>query len=223
MRILIIEDFTPLRKTMEEYLHESGYVTDSTSSGNEGLWYAQNHAYDLIVLDLMLPGMDGLSILKHLRNQGDRVPVIITSARDTVQQRIDGLDAGANDYLIKPFDLDELHARIRSNIRTHYEKPSEELIIGRLRIIPRNKTVHCGEALIELTRREYQLLEYLAYRMDEVVSRTDIWEHVYADYEGGNSNVVDVYIGYLRKKLKPYKADNHLVTRRGLGYLLQSS
>lgn len=223
MRILLIEDFSPLRRTVEENLRESGYVVDSTGSGEEGLWYAQNHVYDLIVLDLMLPQVDGISILTTLRKNKNTTPVIITSARDTVEQRVQGLDAGANDYLVKPFDLDELLARIRANIRTRYEKPSDELHVGELSISPISKTIRCGEKTIEFTRREYQLLEYLAYRTGEVVSRTDIWHHVYADYEGGSSNVVDVYIGYLRKKLKPHQADHYLVTRRGHGYVLKSS
>ena len=223
MRILLIEDFSPLRRTVEENLRESGYVVDSTGSGDEGLWYAQNHVYDLIVLDLMLPQVDGISILTTIRKDKNSTPVIITSARDTVEQRVQGLDAGANDYLVKPFDLDELLARIRANIRTRYEKPNDELHVGELSISPRSKTVSCGEKTIELTRREYQLLEYLAYRTGEVVSRTDIWHHVYADYEGGSSNVVDVYIGYLRKKLKPHQVDHYLVTRRGHGYVLELS
>jgi len=220
MRLLVIEDFSPLRRSIEECLTESGYVVDSTGSGEEGLWYADNHHYDLIILDLMLPQVDGLAILKHIRDKNCITPVIITSARDTVDQRIEGLDAGANDYLIKPFDLNELLARIRANFRTQYEKPNNTITIGKLEISLQHKSVSWNGETIDLTRREYQLLEYLAYRKGEVVSRTDIWHHVYADYEGGSSNVVDVYIGYLRKKLKPYQADQYLATRRGLGYIL---
>jgi len=223
MRILVIEDFSPLRNTVVECLQEAGYAVDSTGSGDEGIWYAENHNYDLIVLDLMLPQIDGMTILQRLRKQKSTTPIIITSARDTVAQRIEGLDAGANDYLVKPFDLDELLARIRANIRVHYEKPDDIINVGSLRISPISKTVHCQDQAVDLTAREYQLLEYLAFRAGEVVSRENIWHHVYEDYEGGSSNLVDVYIGYLRKKLKPYGANKLLITRRGQGYTLTSS
>lgn len=221
MRILIIEDYSPLRRAVTEHLEDSGYTTDSTGCGKEGVWYAENHAYDLILLDIMLPHVDGLTILRHLRKLGRTTPIIITSARDSIENRVEGLDAGADDYLIKPFDLDELLARVRTQIRKLYKNATSTIYVGNLAIDLASKRVKVGDTSIDLTPREFNLLEYLAHRAGEVVSRSEIWEHVYHDYEGGSSNVVDVYIGYLRKKLKPAQADNYLKTRRGQGYTLE--
>ena len=215
MRILVIEDYTPLKNAVTEFLHESGFSVDSSGTGDEGLWFAQNHNYDLIVLDIMLPNIDGLSLLKQLRTEQNNTPVIITSAKDSVMNKVKGLETGANDYLVKPFDLDELLARIRVQIRTSYQVPSDLITVGKLEINIQSKRVSCESNEIQLTAKEYNLLEYLAYRKSEAVSRSDIWEHAYQDGEGGSSNVVDVYIGYLRKKLKIHGVDHYIVTRRG--------
>lgn len=220
MRCLLVEDYSPLRKNIEECLVEEGYVVDSSATGDEGLWFAKNHPYDAIILDIMLPGVDGLTILRKLRELQDKTPVIIVSARDGVTQRVEGLNAGADDYLVKPFALIELVARLRALVRRRYDHETPLLTVGDLTIDCALKKVVRGGTEISLTRREYHLLEYLAFRAGQPVSRTDIWEHVYEDQAGGSSNAVDVYIGYLRKKLNEGGKPDLIQTRRGHGYLL---
>jgi len=221
MRILVIEDYTPLRKAMVESLETAGFAVDASAEGEEGLWYARNHDYDTIVLDIMLPKMNGLEILEAIRGDGRGVPIIIISARDSVDHRIEGLDAGADDYLVKPFALKELIARVRAQTRKAYGKKTTRLIVGDLVIDLPSKRVERNHAAVKLTAREYSLLEYLALRAGEVVSRQDIWDHVYNYYEDASSNAVDVYIGYLRKKLSSENGATYIQTRRGQGYLLE--
>ena len=223
MRVLVVEDYPPLRSSIVECLSEEGYVVDSTDSGDEGLWFARNHDYDVILLDIMVPEVSGLEILGQLRQKGDPVPVIIISARDAVNQRVEGLEAGADDYLVKPFSLDELVARVRVQVRRRHEKKSPVIQIGDISINTATKSVERAGVAIELTRKEYLLLECLAYRNGEVLSRDDIARQVYEDYEGGTSNVVDVYIGYLRKKLNIDGLPNVIHTKRGHGYSLHES
>lgn len=220
MRVLVVEDYPPLRNSIVECLIEEGYAVDSTDSGDEGLWFARNHEYDVILLDIMVPEVSGLQILGHLRKQENSVPVIMISARDAVNQRVEGLEAGADDYLVKPFSLDELVARVRVQVRRRHEKKSPVICIGDLRIDTATKSVERAGTAIDLTRKEYLLLECLAYHDDEVLSRDDIARKVYEDYEGGTSNVVDVYIGYLRKKLNINGLPNIIHTKRGHGYFL---
>jgi DNA-binding response OmpR family regulator len=221
MRVLVIEDYSPLRNAVAGSLKESGYAVDTSGTGDEGLWYAKNHSYDAIILDLMLPHVDGLTILKSLRELGQDVPVIVTSARDSLEDRIEGLDAGADDYLVKPFVLKELLARVRAQTRKMYGKKASIVAVGDLSIDLNAKKVSREDQEILLTSREYKLLEYLAFRADEVVSRQEIWDHVY-DYHGdASSNAVDVYVGYLRKKLSNRSSDSYIQTRRGIGYQLK--
>lgn len=220
MRCLLVEDYTPLRLNLTECLEEEGYAVDSTETGDEGLWFATNHSYDVIVLDLMLPRIDGLTILRKMRALQDKTPVLVISARDSVESRIEGLDAGADDYLVKPFALAEMEARIRAVIRRKYDRVSSQVKIGDLLLDTGKRKVWRGEREIILTRREFGLLEYLVNREGQVVSRTEIWEHVYEDGEGGASNSVDVYVGYLRKKLNAEGEPNMIQTRRGFGYFL---
>ena len=221
MRILIVEDYTPLRKAMVESLETAGYAVDASVEGEEGLWYAQNHSYDAIVLDIMLPKVNGLEILDALRRVGNGVPIIVISARDSVDQRIEGLDAGADDYLVKPFALKELLARVRAQTRKAYDKKVTALVVGDLSIDLAAKRVTRAEAEVKLTPREYNLFEYLAFRQGEVVSRQEVWDHVYNYYDDASSNAVDVYIGYLRKKLSGSSGHTYIQTRRGQGYLLE--
>lgn len=221
MRILVIEDYTPLRTAMVESLETAGHAVDASGDGEEGLWYAQNHDYDTIILDIMLPKLNGLQILEAIRGAGKGVPMIIISARDTVDNRIEGLDAGADDYLVKPFALKELLARVRAQTRKAYGKATTLLTVGDLSIDLPAKRVLRGDQEIKLTSREYNLLEYLALREGEVVSRQEIWDHVYNYYEDASSNAVDVYIGYLRKKLGSNDGTTYIQTRRGQGYQLE--
>lgn len=221
MRILVIEDYIPLLNNITDRLKENGYIVDSTESGDEGLWYAENHDYDVILLDIMLPKISGLEILARLRQQAIDTPVIIISARDSIDNRIEGLDAGASDYLVKPFSLDEMEARVRCQIRNNYKQASSSFHHGNITIDFTAKRVFIQGEELQLTRREYGLLEYLAYRAGEVVSREEIWRHVYHEYDAFTSNAVDVYVGYLRKKLKQYGVEQLILTRRGQGYLIE--
>lgn len=223
MRCLLIEDYTPLRNSVRERLVEEGYAVDDSATGDEGLWFAKNHAYDVILLDIMLPQVDGLTILRRLRALQDKTPVLVISARDSISQRVEGLDSGADDYLVKPFDLSELVARIRALSRRRYNHESSLLRVADLEVDCVRKTVSRGGEAIDLTRREYSLLEYLAHRAGETVSRSEIWDHVYEDQSGGFSNAVDVYIGYLRKKLNEGGRPELIHTRRGYGYVLDES
>ncbi len=218
MRLLIIEDYLPLQKSLAKGLREAGFAVDVSGDGKEGLWYAVNNDYDVIVLDLMLPGMEGLDVLAKLRAVGRQSHVLILTAKDTLEDKVKGLDLGADDYLIKPFAFEELLARIRALVRRSYRKKHPRVEIEDLCIDLSSQKVSCSGQEIALTSREYALLEYLVMRSGEVVSRTDIWEHVYEFNSSATSNVVDVYVGYLRKKLERPGKSPFIQTVRGRGY-----
>lgn len=220
MRLLVVEDYAPIRAAVVKGLKDAGYSVDSCATGKEGKWYAESGDYDVIVLDLMLPELDGLSILKSLRKAGDDTHILILTAKDAVTDRIDGLNSGADDYLVKPFVFAELLARVRALIRRRYGEKNPVLQVADLSIDTRSKQVSRAGASIELTAKEYALLEFLAHRAGEVVSRSDIWEHVYDFHSDSHSNVVDVYISYLRKKVDQPGLAKLIHTRRGQGYRL---
>jgi DNA-binding response OmpR family regulator len=220
MRVLLIEDYPPIQKSVAKGLREAGFAVDVTGDGDEGLWYATDNEYDVIILDLMLPGLDGLTILKRLRAAGRPMHVLILTAKDTVEDRVQGLNLGADDYLVKPFAFEELLARIRALARRAYRAKNPILTVGNLHLESTTQRVWLGQKEINLTPREYALLEYLAMRAGEVVSRTDLWEHVYEFHSEADSNVVDVYIGYLRKKIDPPGEPPLIHTVRGRGYRL---
>jgi len=220
MRILLVEDYLPLQKSLTKGLREAGFAVDFTGDGQEGLWYAMSNDYDVIILDLMLPRMDGLSILRQLRVKNKNNHILILTAKDTAEDRIKGLDMGADDYLVKPFAFGELLARLRALMRRRYDQKRPCLKIHDLHIDVASRRVWRGDEEIILTSREYMLLEYLAMRAGQVVSRTDIWEHVYEFNSEASSNVVDVYIGYLRKKIEKETEPPLLRTVRGQGYIL---
>jgi DNA-binding response OmpR family regulator len=221
MRVLVVEDYAPIRKAVAKSLREAGFAVDETGDGEEGLWYATSNDYDVVVLDLMLPGVDGLAILQRLRADGLVTHVLILTARDTVQDRVRGLDLGADDYLVKPFAMEELLARVRALARRAYCAKNPVIAVSDLRIDTTTKQVWRGSDEVTLTAREYAVLEYLALRAGEVVTRTDIWEHVYEFTADADSNVVDVYIGYLRKKLESADLPPLIHTIRGSGYSLR--
>jgi DNA-binding response OmpR family regulator len=223
VRVLLIEDYDPLRASVAKALREAGYAVDATADGEEGLWYGRSNPYDLIILDLMLPGLNGFEILETLRDEKCLSPVLILTARDGVDDRVRGLDGGADDYLVKPFALDELMARVRALVRRGYEANQSSLVVGQMKIDLAGRQVWCGDDLVDLTPREFALLEYLAMRPGQVVSRTEIWEHVYDFHAEAQSNVVDVYVGYLRKKLDAAGLPPIIHTRRGHGYVLSES
>ncbi len=220
MRLLIIEDYRPLQQSLTKGLREAGFAVDTTRDGQEGLWYAMGNEYDVIILDLMLPGMDGLEILKKIRTQGRKSHVLILTAKDTVQDRVTGLDLGADDYLVKPFAFEELLARVHALLRRSYRQKNPRIKIKDLQIDLPTQRIWRGKQKIALTPREYALLEYLAMRAGETVSRTDIWEHVYEFKSAASSNVVDVYIGYLRRKIERPNKPRLINTVRGRGYVL---
>jgi DNA-binding response OmpR family regulator len=220
MRLLIVEDYKPLRKALKQGLKEAGFAVDATGNGEEGLWFAMSNDYDAIILDLMLPGMDGLTLLKKFRAEGRQNHVLILTAKDALEDKINGLNLGADDYLVKPFAFEELLARIRALTRRNYRQNRSQIEIENLRIDLSKQKVFKSGHKISLTPREYALLEYLAMRAEEVVSRTDIWEHVYEFNSSVTSNVVDVYIGYLRKKLESKNKPDLIHTIRGRGYML---
>jgi DNA-binding response OmpR family regulator len=220
MRLLVVEDYKPLQQSLVKGLREAGFAVDVTGDGQEGLWYAKSNEYDVIILDIMLPGLDGLSILKQLRNIGNKTHILILTAKDTLDDKVKGLDFGADDYLVKPFAFEELLARLRALIRRHYQQKRACITIEDIKIDLNKQQVYRKNQPIILTPREYALLEYLAVRAGQIVTRTDIWEHVYDFNSSATSNVVDVYIGYLRKKLETQGKPALIHTIRGRGYML---
>ena len=221
MRLLIIEDYAPVRKAVAQGLREAAFSVDTADDGEQGLRLAQANEYDVIILDLMLPGMDGLALLTRLRKAGDQTHVLILTALGDVAERVKGLQLGADDYLAKPFAFEELLARVRALVRRGYGEKQPEITVGDLRVDTAAQRVWVAGEEKELTTREYVLLEYLVMRRGEVVSRTDIWNHLYDWASTNTSNVVDVYIGYLRRKLDPADKPNApsvIETVRGRGY-----
>jgi len=222
MRILIIEDYEPLRRSTALGLREAGFAVDETGDGEEGAWYATSNPYDVIILDLMLPKVDGLTVLKRLREKGSEASVLILTARDGLEDRVQGLNLGADDYLTKPFAFDELLARVCALTRRAYQHKSPLLTIDDLVVDTAAKTVARAGKRIELTAREYALLEYLASRTGQTVSRAELWEHCYDFQAEAGSNVIDVYIGYLRRKLEKAGMTKLIHTKRGQGYVLEA-
>lgn len=224
MRVLVVEDSPRLQRTLGVALRKSGYAVDLAGDGDEALWLAQSNDYDVIVLDLMLPKRDGLSVLARLREEGRTVHVLLLTARDTVGDRVQGLQRGADDYLVKPFALEELLARVAALCRRAYGTKQTRVAVGDLEIETTRRQVSRAGRPIELTAREYQLLEYLACRRGEVVSRTEIETHIYDGLADPASNVVDSAICVLRKKIAVGPAAVPLIhTRRGLGYVLEAA
>ncbi|MCE5278552.1 MAG: response regulator transcription factor [Planctomycetaceae bacterium] len=221
MKLLLIEDYAPLQKSLARGLREAGYALDVSGDGKEGLWLATSNDYDVIILDLMLPGLDGLSLLTRLRAAGKKTHVLILTAKDGLGDRVRGLDLGADDYLVKPFAFDELLARLRSLVRRGYQEKNPRLEIGPLAIDTTARSVRCRGQDVPLTAREFALLEYLAMRTGQVVSRSEIWEHLYEFNDDATSNVVDVYVGYLRRKLDDPGGASLIRTVRGAGYILE--
>lgn len=221
MRMLIVEDERALRSVLIERLKKEGYSVDACATGADARHYLDTVPYDIVLLDIMLPGVDGLTLLREARRKGLDMPILLLTARDSIEDRVKGLDAGADDYLTKPFSHDELMARIRVLTRRKYQNTTNLLSLADLTMNLAAHTVVRGGKELRLSAKEYALLEYLLQNKGTVLTREQIESHVWSyDYEGG-SNVIDVYIRLLRKKVDdPF--DRKLIhTLRGYGYVLQ--
>jgi len=221
MKILIIEDEKGLARLIKKGLEENFFTVDMSFDGEEGMHMAETWPYDAILLDIMLPGIDGFEILQSLRERKNDVPVLIITARGEIEERIRGLNLGADDYIPKPFDFSELVARLRTVIRRSKGKPSPLLSIDDLAIDLNARTVTRGGQAINLSAREFTLLEYLALNSGKVVSRTELIDHIYGTDSEWDSNVIDVYINYLRNKIDKGFGRALIHTMRGAGYILK--
>ena len=221
MKVLLVEDSARLQMSVGRALRKAGYALDVTDNGEEGLWQAEANDYDVIVLDIMLPKLDGLSLLRQLRQKGKGTHVLLLTARDSVEDRVQGLQLGADDYLVKPFALEELLARVEALCRRAYGSKQTRLVIADLEIDTVAKEVFRAGNLVRLKPREYLLLEYLARRSGQVVSRGEIEAHIYDDSVDPMSNVVESAVCSLRKKISVPNPAPLIHTRHGLGYVLK--
>jgi len=216
MRILIVEDEPDLLRSLAQALREEGYAVDTAADGEDGLYKAENYEYDTVILDVMLPKMDGWEILSRLRKI-KKTPVLMLTARDQSRDRVRGLDTGADDYVVKPFDLSELFARLRALIRRSQNKTTNVIEIGDVKIDTAARNIYRAEKPVELTAREYSLVEFLALHRGEVVTRTQLYEHLFDENDDTFSNLLDVHVSNVRKKL----GAEFIVTRRGHGYCIE--
>ena len=223
MRVLLVEDDEGIINFLEKGLREAKYAVDVAQDGNDALYKAALNEYDAIILDIMIPGRDGLEVCRELRRQGSQVPVIMLTARDDVRDRVLGLDVGADDYLTKPFQVSELLARLRALMRRGPALKSTVIEIGDLRIDTSAQTVKRSGRPLALTAREYSLIEYLARHAGRVVSRSELIEHVWDERYDSYSNVVDVHINHLRQKIDRESDQPLIHTRRGAGYILSDA
>jgi DNA-binding response OmpR family regulator len=218
-----VEDSQRLQRALATGLRNEGYAVDVAGDGVEGLWYATHHEYDVIVLDLMLPNLDGLSVLRKLREAGGAcgdVHVLVLTAKDTVQDRVAGFRSGADDYLVKPFAFEELLARVQALTRRRYNRKNPTLQLGDIQLDTASRKILRDGCEIELSARQYVLLEFLAMRQGKVVSRTEIEAHLYDNEAEPMSNVIDAAVYALRKKIDVPGRHSLIQTRRGMGYVL---
>lgn len=218
MRLLIIEDEEALRNQVLEQLEGQGYEVDATGDGSEGLFMATEYPVDLAIVDLGLPGMPGLEVISGIRAQGLNYPVLILTARGKWEEKVTGLEAGADDYLVKPFHMEELMARIRALLRRAAGSSSNELSYGPISLDTGAQKAKLNSTPLELTAYEYRLLEYLARRSGQAISKSELGDYLYPHDDDRESNVIEVLIGRLRKKLDPDQSLNPIETLRGRGY-----
>lgn len=221
MRVLVVEDEVKMAALLKRGLEEEGYSVDTAPSGSDAVWLGTENPYDAIVLDVMLPDLDGFEVCRKLREAGRWAPVIMLTARDAVPDRVRGLDAGADDYLTKPFTFVELLARLRSLVRRGQAERPVLLEVGDIRMDPSARRVEIKEGTVDLTAKEFSLLEFFMRHPEEVLSRTRILDHVWDFAYEGDSNVVDVYVRYLREKIDRPFGRSSLETVRGAGYRLK--
>ncbi|MEE4383586.1 MAG: response regulator transcription factor [Pseudomonadales bacterium] len=220
MRVLLVEDEATLAAQLAERLRAEGMVVDVAADGREGLYHGEEFDYDVAVVDIGLPELDGVSLIRRLREQDRAVPVLILTARDGWQDKVNGLEAGADDYLAKPFHYEELLARLRALVRRAAGHASAVLRHGPIELDTTTKEVRVDGARVDLTAYEYNLLEYLMLHPSKVVSKTELTEHLYAQDFERDSNVIEVFVGRLRRKLDPAGARRPIDTIRGQGYRL---
>ena len=221
MKILLAEDEVDLNNVVTRYLKKNGYSVDSVLDGEEALDYLEYSEYDLVILDIMMPKVDGFEVIKKLRDKGNHTSVLMLTARDSADDKVKGLDLGADDYIVKPFDFNELMARIRAVVRRKYGNSSNRFVIGDLILDTSEKSVTRAGKQIELTGKEYEVLEYLMQSKNRILSRDQIKEHVWDfDYEG-DSNIIDVLIKNIRKKIDIEDGKQIIYTKRALGYVIK--
>jgi two-component system OmpR family response regulator len=216
MRILVVEDELDLQRGLTRALRDEGYAVDAADNGEDGLFSAESIDYDAIILDVMMPRLDGWEALKRLRKT-KRTPVLMLTARDQSRDRVRGLDTGADDYVVKPFDLPELMARLRALIRRTTDKTTSQIEIGAVTIDTAARVITQGNQPVELTAREYSLVEFLALHRGEVVTRTTLYEHLFDENDSSLSNLLDVHVSNVRRKL----GAEFITTRRGHGYCIE--
>jgi two-component system OmpR family response regulator len=216
MRVLVVEDDRNLREQLSGALADAGYTVDTADNGEDGQFLGETEPYDLVILDLGLPKVDGLSVLKAWRKEGRNMPVLILSARDRWSEKVEGLDLGANDYVTKPFHMAELLARVRANVRRTTEHQSAVIEVGDLSLNSATGQVTVNGAPVKLTAYQYKVLDYLMHHAGRIVSRSELTEKIYSQDHERDSNTIEVFIGILRRKI----GSNRIITEKGLGYRL---
>ena len=218
MRLLVIEDDNTLRESLAAQLIESGFAVEQAADGKEGLYFALEYPIDLAIIDLGLPEMSGLDIIREVRKQGKTFPILILTARDRWEDKVGGLDAGADDYVVKPFQFEEVIARVNALVRRSGGWASSEMIAGPVSLDLSRQEIKVNDVAIELTSFEYKIIEYLMVRAGQVISKTELTERLYDQDFERDSNVIEVFVGRLRKKLDPDNSINPIETLRGRGY-----
>jgi DNA-binding response OmpR family regulator len=222
MKILIVEDDVPLLEAIQDIFENEHFDTTGVSSGDEGYYLAEQGSYDLLLLDVMLPGMNGLDIVRRLRAKTISTPIILLTAKDSIEDCVKGLDAGADDYVTKPFAVTVLLARVRAVLRRHGTVDWEgELFCGPIHLIPNERDAFADGQPLKLTAKEYELLEFFLCNKEQILSRDQIFNRLWGFDSDSSSTAVDVYVHHLRKKLAPYGGDHYLRTIRGVGYLFK--
>jgi two-component system response regulator PhoP len=218
MRVLIVEDEDALRNQLQEQLRAEGYAVDTAADGQDGLFMGREYPFDVAVVDLGLPKLNGVDVIKTLRDEGKTYPILVLTARGRWQDKVEGLEAGADDYLVKPFQLEELLARLKALLRRSVGVAKPKLEFGPITLDTSAQSVQVASDLVELTAYEYKLLEYLMLHSGEVISKTVLTEHIYDQDFDRDSNVIEVFVGRLRKKLDPDNSYKPIETLRGRGY-----
>ena len=218
MRLLVIEDDDTLRESLAAKLTESGFAVERAADGREGLYFAQEYPIDLAIIDLGLPEISGLDIIREVRKDGKSFPILILTARDRWQDKVDGLDAGADDYVVKPFQFEEVIARVNALVRRSGGWAASEMVAGPVSLDLSRQEVKVNGVAVELTSFEYKIIEYLMVRAGQVISKTELTERLYDQDFERDSNVIEVFVGRLRKKLDPDNTIKPIETLRGRGY-----